>query len=107
MTGYVLTSFVGKQVMSVLNAIDSCFCKDNINYPVEAIHLYATEDDVIDGGAKSEGTLPQAKIVEQHCKDRNYAPVEIFLYKRTEDHSEEFIKGFLKITLFSFTLKGA
>lgn len=106
MTGYVLTSFVGKQVMSVLNAIDSCFCKDNINYPVEAIHLYATEDDVIDGGAKSEGTLPQAKIVEQHCKDRNYAPVEIFLYKRTEDHSEEFIKRVPENNSILFYLEG-
>ena len=89
---YTFASFVGKQTTGVINAIKACLSKENINYPIDRIVLYATSNDLLEDGGISEGTINLAQIIKNQCLDIGFHSVEIIEINRKEDRSEELIK---------------
>lgn len=92
MKSYTFTSFVGKQTTGVINAIKASLSKENINYPVNRIVLYATSNDMLDDGRISEGTIEVAQVIKKQCADIGFHSVEIIEINRMENRSEELIK---------------
>ncbi|MGN0908339.1 MAG: hypothetical protein ACI4NA_01855, partial [Succinivibrio sp.] len=85
MDSYVFTSFVGKQIFGVINAIGSAISEGNKAFPVSRIVLYPTRPAQAKdapqgkgaGARRSPGTKAEADRIVEFFKGRTDVPIEI------------------------------
>ncbi len=79
MDGYVFTSFVGKQIFGVVNAIGTALSPQNTRFPVSRVEIYPTMPAELSGGgarrpARSSGTMAEAQKIAEFFKGRTDVP---------------------------------